>query len=40
MQDLIQATVDVVAYFIGPFAVMLGVSWLVSLFAFGRDGGK
>lgn len=37
MELLIQATIDVLAYFLGPFAIMLGVGWLVSLFAFGRD---
>lgn len=38
MDLLLQATIDVLAYFLAPFAVMLGVGWLVSLFAFGRDG--
>lgn len=40
METLVQATIDIVAYFLAPFAVMLGVSWLVSLFAFGRNGGR
>lgn len=33
---LLQPTIDVLAYFLAPFAVMLGVGWLVSLFDFGR----
>lgn len=37
MEELIQITIDVLAYCLGPFAVMLGVGWVVSLFAFGRD---
>lgn len=37
MSELTQITIDILAYFLAPFAVMLGVSWLVSLFAFGRD---
>lgn len=37
MEELIQITIDVMAYYLGPFSVMLGVGWLVSLFKFGRD---
>ncbi len=37
MSELTQITIDILAYFLAPFAVMLGVGWLVSLFAFGRD---
>lgn len=36
MEELIQITIDIMAYFLGPFAVMLGVGWLVSLFTFTR----
>lgn len=32
MQELAQMTVDTVAWFLQPFAFMLVVSWLVSLF--------
>lgn len=37
MEILLQPTIDILAYFLAPFAVMLGVGWLVSLFVFGRD---
>lgn len=37
MEQLTQVTIDVLAWFLGPFAVMLVVGWLVSLFSFGRD---
>lgn len=40
MEDLLQVTVDVVGWLLNPFAVMLAVGWVVSLFAFGRDGGR
>lgn len=32
MQELAQATVDIIAWFLAPFAVMLGITWVVSLF--------
>lgn len=32
-----QATIDIMAYFMSGFTIMLVVSWIVSLFAFGRD---
>lgn len=38
MEELVQVTIDVIAWFLNPFAVMLVVGWIVSLFAFGRDG--
>lgn len=37
MEELTQITIDIMAYFLSPFAIMLGVGWLVSLFKFGRD---
>lgn len=37
MLEIAQATVDLIAWFLQPFAVLIVVSWLVSLFAFGRD---
>lgn len=32
MQDLVQVTIDVMAWFLAPFAVVLAVNWVVSLF--------
>lgn len=37
MEELAQITIDVLAYFLAPFAIMLGISWLVSLFPRGRE---
>lgn len=37
MLELVQATIDIMAWFLQPFAIMLVLGWLVSLFAFGRD---
>lgn len=34
MQTLVQLTIDTLAYFIGPFAVVVVMSWLVSLFRY------
>lgn len=32
MQELAQSTINVLAWFIQPFALMLVLSWIVSLF--------
>lgn len=40
MEELMQVTIDVIAWLLQPFAIMLAVGWVVSLFAFGRDGGR
>lgn len=32
MQELAQSTIDVIAWFLQPFAIMLCISWVVSLF--------
>lgn len=37
MLELAQATIDIAAWFLQPFAILLVLGWLVSLFAFGRD---
>lgn len=34
MQDLAQATIDVMAWFLLPFALVTAVSWVVSLFRY------
>lgn len=37
MHEIGQITIDIMAYFMEGFAVMLVVGWVCSLFAFGRD---
>lgn len=32
MQELAQTTIDIIAWFLQPFAIMLCISWVVSLF--------
>jgi len=32
MQDLAQMTIDIIAWFLQPFAIMLCLAWVVSLF--------
>lgn len=32
MEQLAQLTIDVLAWFLAPFAVVLAVNWVVSLF--------
>ncbi len=32
MQELAQATIDIIAWFLAPFAIMLCISWVCSLF--------
>lgn len=32
MQELAQATIDVLAWFLAPFSIVLVVNWVVSLF--------
>lgn len=34
MEALAQATIDVLAWFLQPFAVVLVISWVVSLFRY------
>lgn len=37
MDIIAQATIDIMAYFMSGFAIMLVVGWVASLFSFGRD---
>lgn len=34
MEQLVQSTIDVLAWFLMPFAVVVVVSWVVSLFKY------
>lgn len=36
MEELVQATIDIIAWFLVPFATLLVAGWLVSLFAYAR----
>lgn len=37
MDQIAQCTIDIMAYFMGGFTIMLVISWLVSLFPGKRD---
>ena len=37
MNEIGQVTIDIMAYFMGGFVVMLVISWVVSLFPGKRD---